>query len=168
MRRARRPAALSFRLKGVNTPAAEQLNELLRLAAAARQHAYAPYSGYAVGSAVLTKDGKVYTGCNVENVSYGLTVCAERNAIAAAVQGGMQCGELLAVAIVAGPFTEGSAHDTRATLPCGSCRQVLAEFGAPDTVVICTSAADNAQLGVGLAPSRYSLAELLPHPFGAS
>jgi cytidine deaminase len=98
--------------------------ELLQLAANAREHAYAPFSKYHVGCALLTPDGTVFTGCNVENSSYGLTNCAERTAVFKAVSEGHQ--EFAAVAIVAGGA---------APYPCGACRQVLNEFCAPDTPV---------------------------------
>jgi cytidine deaminase len=90
--------------------------ELIRAAQEVRQNAYAPYSNYSVGAAVRTIDGRVFVGCNVENASFGLTVCAERNAIFAAVAAGAR--EIVAVAVVTG---DGGS-------PCGACRQVLAEF----------------------------------------
>jgi len=94
-------------------------SKLIPAATAARLAAHAPYSSFKVGAALLTKDGRVFTGCNVENLSYGLTICAERNAIFAAVAAGVR--EFEAIAIVA---------DTREPVsPCGACRQVMAEFG---------------------------------------
>ena len=93
--------------------------QLLDAATAVRLRAYAPYSNFQVGAALLAKDGRIFTGCNVENLSYGLTICAERNAIFAAVAAGVR--EFDAIAIVA---------DTREPVsPCGACRQVMAEFG---------------------------------------
>ena len=87
----------------------------------AREKAYAPYSNFQVGAALLTADGRVFSGCNVENISYGLTNCAERVAIGAAVAAGVR--KFAAVAVVA---------DTGVPIsPCGACRQVLAEFGVP-------------------------------------
>ena len=95
------------------------MKSLIATATAARLAAYAPYSNFQVGAALLAKDGRVFTGCNVENLSYGLTICAERNAIFAAVAAGVR--EFDAIAIVA---------DTREPVsPCGACRQVMAEFG---------------------------------------
>ena len=96
-------------------------DQLVDAAWQARDAAYAPYSNFAVGAAVLAKDGRIFIGCNVENISYGLTNCAERVAIGAAVAAGVR--DFLAVAVVA---------DTRVPIsPCGACRQVLAEFSVP-------------------------------------
>jgi len=103
--------------------------ELLQRAAEVRKNAHAPYSSYLVGAALLTADGKVFTGCNVENASYGLTNCAERTAMFTAVAAGAR--DVMAVAIV--------AHDP-VPYPCGACRQVLAEFCGPDTPVYIASA----------------------------
>jgi cytidine deaminase len=119
--------------------------ELQQVAKQAQKKAYAPYSGFAVGAALLATDGAIYVGCNVENASYGLTICAERNAIAHAVACGAQ--QFTAVAVV----TENGVT------PCGACRQVLAEFG-PRMTVIVADARGNQQI--------YSLAELLPDAFG--
>lgn len=91
----------------------------------AREQAYAPYSNFAVGAALLASDGRVFSGCNVENLSYGLTNCAERVAIGAAVAAGAR--EFVAVAVVA---------DTGVPIsPCGACRQVMAEFGVPRIIL---------------------------------
>ena len=117
------------------------------MAALARQRAYAPYSRYKVGAAIRTKRNKIHSGANVENVSYGLTVCAERCAAFAAVAAG-DAKEWDAIAIV--------IDDDKLPSPCGACRQVLAEF-APETRVILAT--------IGGLRRATTLAELLPDPF---
>ncbi len=118
----------------------------MRLALKARENAYAPYSKFQVGAAVETDRG-VFTGCNVENASYGLTMCAERVALGAAVAAGARV--LLAVAVVG---------DTPAPIvPCGACRQVLREFG-PDARVILANLADGRD--------ETTVEALLPRSFG--
>lgn len=97
----------------------EVVNRLVEAAAAVRKNAHAPYSGFAVGAAVLDQEGRIHRGCNVENASYGLSVCAERHAVATAVAAGG--GRIEALAVV-------TDTDPPAT-PCGACRQVLVEFG---------------------------------------
>lgn len=119
-----------------------------RLRAAARsaaRHAYAPYSGFPVGAAGLVDDGRVVTGCNVENASYGLTLCAECGVVNALHASGG--GRLVAVSCVAG--------DGRLLLPCGRCRQLLSEHGGPECLV-------------DASPAPLPLAALLPTPFGPS
>lgn len=101
---------------------------LVQQAMDVRRHAYAPYSKFRVGAAIECEDGAVYCGVNVENCSYGLTVCAERNAIAAALAHGVKPGTLRKIAIVADSQTM--------VPPCGACRQVLLEFARPATQVI--------------------------------
>lgn len=118
---------------------------LIAAARTAQQHAYAPYSHFTVGAAVLTVDGKIYTGCNVENSSYGLSCCAERNAIFHGVACG--CRQFQAIAIV------GDAAGF--TMPCGACRQVMAEFQIPHVIV--TKPDDTYHV--------MTLEELLPHLF---
>ena len=126
----------------------ESQRTLFAMAREARAHAYAPYSTLAVGAALRTRDGQIFTGCNVENASFGLTVCAERVALFAAVSA-VGRGELAveAIAVDAGPG--------RAASPCGACRQVLVEI-APDAVVIWSD---------GSALRTASLRALLPEPF---
>jgi cytidine deaminase len=133
------------------TVSATERRALLRHAAAARRNAYAPYSRYRVGAALLAADGRVFTGCNVENASYGLTLCAERVAVGSALAAG--CRNVVAVAVVAGagalPF------------PCGACRQVLAEFCGPDVPVFvahATARSRSTALSLGrLLPMRFRL-----------
>ena len=120
-------------------------DRLVQLAFEALENAYAPYSGFSVGAAILAQDGRTFTGCNVENASFGLSICAERNAVAAAVAAGAR--QFTAIAIV----TSGAASAS----PCGACRQVLAEFG--DFAVI--------QAGANGVSERTSVAELLPRAF---
>ena len=102
----------------------DQIERLVDLATEARGNAYAPYSGFLVGAAVLGNSGKMYAGCNVENASYGLTICAERVAIGNAVCAGER--KLTAIAIV--------SHSPEPVPPCGACLQVIAEFGNPTIV----------------------------------
>jgi len=119
------------------------MEELIAAARRARENAYAPYSHFAVGAALQTKSGRIFTGCNVENLSFGLTICAERNAIGTAAVAGEL--EFAAIAIVA---------DSKAPVtPCGACRQVLAEFGLD--VVVCSSNLEGATF-------RSTVGELLP------
>lgn len=117
-------------------------------ARAARELAYAPYSRYHVGAAVMSADGWIAAGCNVENASYGLTICAERVAIGAAVAGGHR--DLVAVCVSL----------TDVAVPCGACRQVLHEFN-PNMLVLL----DDVTRGVDAVPEVVSLAELLPRAF---
>ena len=109
--------------------------ELMKIARKARQNAYAPYSHFAVGAALLAESGKVYTGCNIENASYGLTCCAERNAIFAAVGAGERRFKMLAVAADSPEPVAPSLPASRECSPCGACRQVIAEFGIPLVVM---------------------------------
>jgi cytidine deaminase len=122
-------------------------NSLMERAIDVRQHAHAPYSRYAVGAALLAADGSVYEAVNVENASYGLTICAERAAVFAAVAAGQTRFKALAIVCSGGQP------------PCGACRQVLAEFC--DDLPIVLVDADRAG-----GQRETSLAELLPHRFG--
>ncbi len=130
--------------------------ELIELALEARHNSYAPYSHFNVGAALCTKDGKVYTGCNIENVSFGMTICAERVAVFKAISDGIR--EFDKIAIVGGK--EGS-EPTETASPCGACRQVLREFCDPDSfrILLGTSRED---------VKGYLLEELLPESFGPS
>jgi cytidine deaminase len=124
----------------------ESSDALVAAARAARRHARADYSGFAVGAALLTADGVTYAGANVEGASYGLTMCAERVALFTAISDGAR--HFTALAVVA---------DTAApTPPCGACRQLLWEYGG-DLIVILA----NLTAIVG----QHTLVELLPHPF---
>ena len=105
--------------------------ELISLAEEARSRAYAPYSCFAVGAALLAKDGRVFTGCNLENVSYSATVCAERVAFGTAIAAG--CREFEKIAIVGGRAGEPL---NRFCMPCGICRQVMYELCAPDFEIL--------------------------------
>ncbi len=102
--------------------------ELLALARRARENAYAPYSGFAVGAALLGADGRVYTGCNVENAAYPVACCAERTALFHAVAEGAR--EFAAIAVAGGRVGDNAEESCP---PCGVCRQALAEFCAPET-----------------------------------
>jgi cytidine deaminase len=124
------------------------LGSMLATARAQLPRAYAPYSGFHVGAALLNEDGKVRPGVNIENASYPLSVCAERNAVAAMVIDGQRT--VLAVAVA----TDGET----ATPPCGGCRQVLWEFGDADTPVVAE--------GAGGVRARWRLGDLLPDAFG--
>lgn len=123
--------------------------DLLRRAVEASKNAYAPYSKFHVGAALEAEDGTVFTGCNVENASYGLTICAERNAIFAAVAAGHR--KIVQIAIV--------AQAEQVPYPCGACRQVIAEFADPDCLVYIAPAAKIDSF------EAIRLGELLPKTF---
>lgn len=127
--------------------------ELIVLAKEAMSHAYAPYSGYWVGAALLAADGRVYQGCNIENASYTPTVCAERTAFFKAIYDGVQ--DFQAIAVVAGK----NGVITGYFPPCGVCRQVMREFCRDDFMIYMGGAEDNYV--------AKSLAEILPFSFSA-
>ena len=122
--------------------------DLLAAARAARLKAHAPFSHFLVGAALETDDGQVITGCNVENATYGLTLCAERVAVFKAISEGHR--QFVRVAVV--------ADTEQPTPPCGACRQILWEFGGDLEVILGNLEGEKA---------RYRLRELLPHPFDA-
>ena len=122
------------------------LEPLIEAALKVREHAYAPYSEFAVGAAVQTVDGSIFVGCNVENASYGLAICAEQNAITSAVAAGKQ--KFVAIAIAATPLAS----------PCGACRQFIFEFG-DDIQVVSIDAA------VPASHKQWTSKELLPGGF---
>jgi len=124
---------------------------LVQLAIAAREHAHAPYSNFRVGAALETTSGTVYTGCNVENSTYGLTICAERVAVVKAISEGVPPGSFVHIVIAADTPT--------LTPPCGACRQILSEFAPAATITLVNLA--------GLSKS-YTIAELLPESFNDS
>jgi cytidine deaminase len=126
-----------------------QARALVAAARRVRGNALAPYSKFLVGAAVLDERGRVHVGCNVENASYGLTVCAERNAVAAAVAAGAR--RILGVAVVTAAQP--------AAPPCGACRQVLAEVAADDAMVLLAPVRGSAP------PERWKLGDLLPRAF---
>lgn len=135
------------RLRGYNRSSVEATESLIAAAQAAQTNAYAPYSVYPVGAAVLGSDGNIYSGCNVENVSFGLTMCAERVAIGQMVTAG--CRRIKELAIVT---RDGGT-------PCGMCRQTLAEFtDEPERVTIWLVSEKGER-------RSYSLAELIPDTF---
>ena len=119
-------------------------NPLISIAWEVRDRAYAPYSRFCVGAALLGADGVIYRGCNVENLSYGLTICAERNAIATAVAAG--CRSFTALVVVA---------DTREPVsPCGACRQVMAEFGDFPILMATREKSEETTLGILLPRAK--------------
>ena len=122
------------------------METLINAAIQARARAYAPYSHFAVGAALLTRSGEIITGCNVENASYGLTICAERSAVFSALGQGHRAFEVIAISL------EGASS------PCGACRQVLAEF-APNLRVLMTDP-------TGTQIRETTLDKLLPERFG--
>jgi cytidine deaminase len=129
--------------------------ELTKLAVEARENSYSPYSNFMVGAALITKDGRVFTGCNIENAGYSSTICAERTAFFKAVSEGEMSFEKIAVA--------GWAKDAKQqaeAFPCGVCRQVMREFCEPDTFKVLVVKNESGDY------TEYTLGELLPFGFG--
>ena len=130
------------------------VEQLIAEARAAREKAYAPYSNFKVGAAVLTRDGNIYHGCNIENASYGLTNCAERTAFFSAIADGCTPGDFAQIAVVGD--TEGPVS------PCGACRQVILELGGGDLVVILANLENAVDISspAALLPGAFSNADL--------
>ncbi|MCX8130263.1 MAG: cytidine deaminase [Clostridia bacterium] len=122
-------------------------SKLIEMAVKTKEKAYAPYSGFRVGAALVTENGSIYTGVNIENATYGATCCAERTAVYKAVSEGNTTVKAIAVA----------SDSEELVYPCGICRQVLAEFGSDDMEIICTSINGSYRI--------YRLDELLPQAF---
>jgi cytidine deaminase len=123
------------------------INELINKAKNAREYSYSPYSRFKVGAALKTKNGMVFTGCNIENSSYSLSICAEREAIFKAISAGER--NLDTIAIV--------TDSDKLTTPCGACRQVMWEFSKDMTVVVANLKGEK---------KEFKIKELLAHPFG--
>lgn len=136
--------------QNLNVEASEN-ERLIDAARAARESAYAPYSNFKVGAALLCKSGRVYQGCNVENASHGLCNCAERSAFFSAISGGCRPGDFAALAVIGA--TDGPIA------PCGACRQVMLELGGAQLTVLLTNLNGDTV--------ETTAAALLPHAFGA-
>ena len=127
-----------------------EAGDLVSLAENNREKAYDPYSGFHVGAALFADNGKIYTGCNVENASYGATICAERTAIVKAISDGAK--KILAIAV--------SSDSNLPTMPCGICRQFLSEFCSPDMPLFLSNKDGEYKV--------FTFEELLPHSFKQS
>lgn len=135
--------------------------ELIAAARAASDHAYAPYSGFGVGAALLLSDGSIITGTNFENASYGLSLCAETIALATANSAG-RLSDVRSVAVIGGRIVDGKISGSDPVRPCGRCRQILneaAQLAGLDLIVHCASAD-------GLVVEQHKLSTLLPFAFG--
>jgi|WetSurMetagenome_2_1015567.scaffolds.fasta_scaffold449868_2 homotetrameric cytidine deaminase len=132
----------------------QRITELIAAAFSVRELAYAPYSQVSVGAALLAADGRIFSGCNIENAAFSPSICAERAAIAQAVSAG--CREFQALAVCGGPMNRGP-HKLGYCYPCGVCRQVLSEFCPPELPVYVARSLQDYR--------RHTLAELLPHAF---
>ncbi|MDR2748417.1 MAG: cytidine deaminase [Bifidobacteriaceae bacterium] len=132
--------------------------DLIKKAAEVRKNSYSPYSGYAVGAALECEENMIHAGCNVENASYGGTICAERNAITNMAADGMR--KIKKIAIVGG-FADGSGDNSALVPPCGVCRQVIREFCNPETCIVLLAPIDNLE-----KITEMKFADLLPLSFG--
>jgi cytidine deaminase len=111
----------------MTTVTEDKLAEMRTLAQSVAAHAYVPYSKFRVGAALLYEDGSIFSGCNIENISYGLTICAERSAVSRAISERGATSRIVAIAV--------TNLEGQASAPCGACRQILHEFAAPDAVI---------------------------------
>ncbi len=143
------PFSNSSSLSSYRITAGMDLTPVIEAARAASEKAYAPYSNFRVGAAILTRGDALHSGCNVENSSYGLTICAERNAVARMVAEASPNDRRIRLLVVVSP-------DVAPCFPCGACRQVLHEFNCEEVVVLDASG----------HPRNYPLRALLPHAFG--
>lgn len=136
-------------------------DDLINAARAAAANAHAPYSGFGVGAAVRLENGEIITGCNFENASYGLTLCAETVALASVnAQGKLR--QVREIAVIGGMIVDGAISGSDPVNPCGRCRQIIneaAQMSGHDTLVHCASAE-------GGHINHHRISELLPHPFG--
>ena len=136
-------------------------HDLIVAARAAARHAHAPYSNFAVGAALLLADGSIVTGCNFENASYGLSLCAETVALATANARG-HLADVVEIGVIGGLIVDGEPVGNEPVSPCGRCRQVIneaAQIGGRDILIHCAGAE-------GEQIATYRLSELLPHAFG--
>ena len=132
-------------------------SELITAALEARQHAYAPYSLFSVGAALLCSDGRIFKGCNIENAAFSPSMCAERVAFAKAIS--EDCKDFCAIAITGGPADK---EGTDFCTPCGVCRQMMREFCKPDFKIVCARTDEKGNI---LEQKVFTLAELLPESF---
>lgn len=133
------------------------IKSLIEKALLARLNSYSPYSGYAVGAALITDDDKIYSGCNIENASYGATNCAERTTIFKAISEGAK--RIKFIAIVGGPINDDPNNLSDYAFPCGICRQVMREFSDPNELRVIVAKSVNDY-------KEFTLNELLPESFG--
>jgi cytidine deaminase len=136
-------------------------DDLINAARVAAAHAHAPYSGFGVGAAVRLESGEIITGCNFENASYGLTLCAETVALATVnAQGKLK--QVREIAVIGGKLVDGQIIGSDPVNPCGRCRQIIneaAQMSGHDTEIHCASAD-------GASVTHHRISKLLPHPFG--
>jgi cytidine deaminase len=147
-------------------PSRSDVRRVVAAAVAAREHAYAPYSAFRVGAAILTSAGNIYTGCNVENASYGATLCAERAAVAAMVTAGEARGRDATSAATRPILCAIATGSAPPAPPCGICRQVLAEFAHDLPLLLVTDSTHSTdKKRTGAHVTRTRLSRLLPQAF---